>query len=64
MIRAGDTLVNPVSGETITFVETAAETGGDYTVIECAVRPGGGVPMAHVHPNQSETFEVLEASSR
>ncbi len=60
MIRAGDTLVNPVSGETITFVETAAETGGDYTVIECAVRPGGGVPMAHVHPNQSETFEVLE----
>jgi quercetin dioxygenase-like cupin family protein len=60
VIRAGDTLVNPVSGETITFVETAAETGGDYTVIECAVRPGGGVPMAHVHPNQSETFEVLE----
>jgi hypothetical protein len=60
VIRAGDTLVNPVSGETITFVETAAETGGDYTVIECAVRPGGGVPMAHVHPNQSETFEVLD----
>ena len=60
MIRAGDTLVNAASGETITVVETAAETGGDYTVIECAVRPGGGVPMAHVHPNQSETFEVLE----
>ena len=60
MLRAGDTLVNAASGETITFVETAAETGGDYTVIECAVRPGGGVPMAHVHPNQSETFEVLE----
>jgi quercetin dioxygenase-like cupin family protein len=60
VIRAGDTLVNPVSGETITFIETAAETGGDYTVIECAVRPGGGVPMAHVHPNQSETFQVLE----
>ena len=59
MIRAGDTLVNPASGETITFVETAAETGGDYTVIECSVRPGGGVPMAHVHPNQSETFDVL-----
>ena len=60
MIRAGDTLVNPVSGETITFIETSAETGGDYSVIECAVRPGGGVPMAHVHPNQTETFEILE----
>jgi len=51
--------VNAASGETITFIETAAETGGDYTVVECAVRPGGGVPMAHVHPHQSETFEVL-----
>ena len=60
MISAGDTLVNPVSGETLTFVETAAETGGDYTVVECRVQPGGGVPMAHVHPHQSETFEVLE----
>jgi quercetin dioxygenase-like cupin family protein len=60
MIRAGDTVVNPVSGETITFIETSAETGGVYTLIECSVRPGGGVPMAHVHPRQSETFEVLE----
>jgi len=60
VISPGDTLVNPVSGETLTFVETAAQTGGDYTVVECRVRPGGGVPMAHVHPHQSETFEVLE----
>jgi quercetin dioxygenase-like cupin family protein len=60
VIRSGDTLVNPVSGETLTFVETAAQTGGDYTVVECRVQPGGGVPMAHVHPNQSETFEILE----
>ena len=60
VIRAGDTLVNAVSGETIIFVHTAAETGGDYTLIECLVEPGGGVPMAHVHPYQSETFEILE----
>ena len=32
-----------------------------YTVIECAVRPGGGGADAHVHPNESETFEVLKA---
>jgi len=60
VIRAGDTLVNAVSGETIIFVHTAAETGGDYTLIECLVEPGGGVPLAHVHPYQSETFEILE----
>jgi len=60
VIRTGDTLVNPASGETIRFVETAADTDGEYTVIECTVAPGGGVPMAHVHPHQSETFEILE----
>jgi quercetin dioxygenase-like cupin family protein len=60
VIRSGETLVNAVSGETIRFLETAAETDGEYTLIECSVAPGGGVPMAHVHPNQSETFEVLE----
>jgi quercetin dioxygenase-like cupin family protein len=60
VIRAGDTLTNPITGETITFVETAAETGGEYTLIEVSVAPGGGVPMAHVHPYQSETFEILE----
>ena len=59
MIRAGDILVNEVTGETIEFVETSAETRGEYTLIEVEVAPGGGVPMAHVHPYQSETFEVI-----
>jgi quercetin dioxygenase-like cupin family protein len=59
VITAGQTLVNEITGETITFVETAAETGGEYTLIEVEVAPGGGVPMAHVHPKQSETFEVI-----
>ena len=60
VIQAEDTLVNEASGETITYVETAAQTGGGYTLIECAVLPGGAVPMAHVHPYQSETFEIFE----
>lgn len=60
MIAPGQTLVNEITGETITFIETAAETGGAYTLIEVVLAPGGGVPMAHVHPNQSETFEVVD----
>src|SRR3954447_22481591 len=59
VIRSGDTLANEITGETITFLETAADTNGEYTLIEVTVAPGGGVPMAHVHPNQSETFEVV-----
>jgi quercetin dioxygenase-like cupin family protein len=51
--------VNEITGETITFLETAAETAGEWTLIEVEVAPGGGVPMAHVHPYQSETFEVI-----
>jgi quercetin dioxygenase-like cupin family protein len=60
MIRAGDTLANRVTGETIRFIETAAETNGERTVVEVTLAVGGGVPMAHVHPYQSETFEVIE----
>jgi hypothetical protein len=59
VIRTGETLVNPVSGETITFIETAADTNGEYTLIEVSLALGGGVPMAHTHPYQLETFEVL-----
>src|SRR5437868_5316169 len=59
VIRAGDILTNETTGETITFLETAADTDGAYTLIEVEVAPGGGVPMAHVHPYQSETFEIV-----
>ena len=60
MVRAGDTLANDITGETIRFIETAAETNGERTVVEVTLDAGGGVPMAHVHPYQSETFEVIE----
>jgi quercetin dioxygenase-like cupin family protein len=60
MIHSGDTLANPVTGEVIRFVETAADTGGEYVLIEVVVRPDGFVAAAHVHPYQTETFEILE----
>jgi quercetin dioxygenase-like cupin family protein len=60
VIRAGEVLAIDITGVTIRFIETAAETNGEYTLIEVSLAPGGGVPMAHVHPYQSETFEVLE----
>src|SRR5262245_62107993 len=60
MIRSGDTLTNPVTGEIIRFVETAADTGGEYVLVEVVVQPDGFVAAAHVHPFQTEVFEILE----
>jgi mannose-6-phosphate isomerase-like protein (cupin superfamily) len=61
-IRAGDTLENPVTGESILFLRTAADTDGELVEIEVTVEPEGAVAAAHVHPFQSERFEVLEGT--
>jgi hypothetical protein len=34
MIRAGDSIENPVTGERIVFRQTSHETGGEAVVIE------------------------------
>ena len=60
MIRSGDTLHNPVTGEVIRFVRAAADTGGEYVLMEVVVEPNGAVAAAHVHPYQTEAFEILE----
>jgi quercetin dioxygenase-like cupin family protein len=62
MIRKGDVLQNPVTGELIRFIETAADTGGEHVLIEVVVEPDGFVAAAHVHPYQTERFEVLEGT--
>jgi len=58
MIRTGDTIENPVTGERITFLATSTDTDGDAVVIETVVQPDGFVAAAHVHPSQSERFAV------
>jgi quercetin dioxygenase-like cupin family protein len=62
VIRAGDTIENPVTGERIVFHKTSRDTGGEAVVIECFVRPHGFVAAAHVHPSQEESFQVLSGS--
>lgn len=50
---------NPVSGESVVWL---ART--DHCVRwEHRLRPGGGVPLDHVHPVQHERFEVLEGTA-
>ena len=64
MITPGQTLENPVTGERFTFTHTAATTDGELLAFDFALRPGGAVPIPHVHPNQTERFEVLEGQMR
>jgi quercetin dioxygenase-like cupin family protein len=60
MIRSGDRLENPVTGEVLVFHRTSAESNGESVLVETIVRPRGFVAAAHVHPHQTERFEVLE----
>jgi quercetin dioxygenase-like cupin family protein len=50
-----------VLGETVTIKQTAASTGGKFTVVEIQSWPGGG-PPPHVHRVQDEMFYVLEGT--
>jgi quercetin dioxygenase-like cupin family protein len=60
MIDPGERLENPVTGEVLVFHRTSAQTDGEEVFVEVTVHPHGFVAAAHVHPYQTERFEVLE----
>jgi quercetin dioxygenase-like cupin family protein len=62
MIRAGDAIENPVTGERLVFRKTSQETNGEAVVLEAFVKPSGFVAAAHVHPYQEERFQVLRGT--
>ena len=64
MIAPGQTIENPVTGERFAFTHTAADTDGELLAFDFALRPGGKVPVPHVHPIQSERFEVVSGQVR
>jgi quercetin dioxygenase-like cupin family protein len=64
MISPRQTLENPVTGERFTFTDTAATTDGELLAFDFGLRPGGAVPIPHVHPIQTERFEVIEGQMR
>jgi quercetin dioxygenase-like cupin family protein len=63
-INNNTTLENPVTGERFTFTDTAETTNGELLAFDFALRPGGAVPMPHVHPVQTERFEIHEGRMR
>jgi mannose-6-phosphate isomerase-like protein (cupin superfamily) len=57
--REGRRYYHPEQKDYATFLETSEETGGEHTLVEVEVAPGGGTPP-HYHKTYAEHFEVLE----
>jgi len=64
MAQRGDVIENPGTGERITFLDVAADTGGELLRFDLRMPPGIGVPMAHYHPRQEEHFELVSGLAR
>jgi hypothetical protein len=60
MIRAGDTIVNPVTGERLVFELTSRDTDGEYTLFDTYVKPAGLSPR----PTSIRTRPRSSPSSR
>ncbi len=61
MSPAGRQVVNPVTGEHITFLETAADSNGERFRMDIRIEAGrsGMAGPVHFHPHQEERFRVL-----
>jgi mannose-6-phosphate isomerase-like protein (cupin superfamily) len=57
---AGETIRNPATGETLTFLVTAADSGGRLLQVDVLMEPGRPGPPAHVHRTISERHDVRE----
>ncbi len=61
MSRNDSLIVNPVTGQTMRFIQTAAGTGGALLQIESVNVQGPG-DSEHVHPLQESTAEVISGT--
>ncbi|MBC8161302.1 MAG: cupin domain-containing protein [Roseiflexaceae bacterium] len=53
------TIYHPVQRDSATYIRTAAETGGECTLLVLEVEPGGGNQL-HRHKTYTERFTVLD----
>jgi len=63
MARAGDELLNPLTGERIVFLRTGADTGGELLELDDFwTQPGHRAPE-HVHPAMQERWEIVAGTA-
>ena len=53
------TIENPIIRDTVTFLKTSAETGGEYSEVVIEIHPGGG-NEPHYHTSFTESFTALK----
>lgn len=52
-------IYNPIQKDTVVFLKTKQDTGGEYTLVQVELAPGGGVGL-HYHKTYSEKFTCTE----
>jgi len=62
MAIVGESIENPLSGERITWVETAASSTGEVLAFDLEMQPGAAVAAEHRHLDQEERFAVTAGS--
>jgi quercetin dioxygenase-like cupin family protein len=63
MAHAGQE-IHGQDGFVLRILRTGAETGGEVLEMEATYSGTGGMPPEHLHPRQTERFDVLEGSVR
>jgi mannose-6-phosphate isomerase-like protein (cupin superfamily) len=62
IIAAGKGTIVTARGSVMAFKAIAAQTGGDFSLMERTVPPRGRRPLPHRHVNCSEAFWVLDGT--
>lgn len=64
MAKAGQVIRNPLTGETVTFLVTRADSNGALLELEMEADPHAAGATEHIHPKITERYEMLEGRLR
>jgi quercetin dioxygenase-like cupin family protein len=62
LIRQGDQITNPRTGQVMIFLKTSAETNGELLQIECFSPSTLEREPEHIHPFQENSFEIISGT--
>ncbi len=63
MAKTNDLIENPVIGDKLQFLVTAEDSKGEILKVKLWVKKGGQGPPEHIHPKQTETFEIISGTA-
>jgi mannose-6-phosphate isomerase-like protein (cupin superfamily) len=64
MARTGQTIQNNIAGFTLQWLQTAKESNGEFVKCKMRLAPKSYMPVRHIHPGQTETFEIMTGKLR